>query len=71
MLLKKTGAGDAYATAFIAALFYDKSIVEAMAWGAINSASVIEQIGPQAGLLRKEQVLTKIEENPAFRGKEF
>ena len=70
-VLEKTGAGDSYTTAFVAALFYGKNIPEAMAWGAVNSASVIEQIGPQAGLLRKEQILAKIEENPDFRGKEF
>lgn len=69
--IEMTGAGDSYATAFVAALFYGKEIPEAMAWGAINAASVIEQIGPQRGLLRKEQIMTKIEQNPDFRGKEF
>lgn len=70
-VIEKTGAGDSYTTAFAAALFYGRQIPEAMAWGGINSASVIEQIGPQAGLLRKEQIITKVEGNPEFRGKEF
>lgn len=69
--IEMTGAGDSYATAFVAALYYDKEVPEAMAWGAINAASVIEQIGPQRGLLRKEQILTKIEGNRDFCGKEF
>lgn len=52
-VVERTGAGDAYATGFIAALFHKKSIATAMCWGTCNSSSVIMKYGPQDGLLTK------------------
>lgn len=52
-VVERTGAGDSFATAFLAALFYGKTVPEAMCWGTMNSSSVIMQVGPQAGLLTK------------------
>lgn len=54
--LERTGAGDSYSAGFLGAILYGKSVKEAMKWGAINSASVVEQIGAQAGLLSKEEM---------------
>lgn len=51
-VIERTGCGDAYATAFVAALHHGKSVAEAMRWGTANSASVISFVGPQRGLLR-------------------
>lgn len=52
-VLEMTGAGDAFATGFVAALHYNKDIPEALRWGTANSTSVISFIGPQEGLLTK------------------
>jgi len=52
-VVEKTGAGDAFATGFIAALFYNLDIKEALQWGNANSANVIQHIGAQVGLLDK------------------
>jgi sugar/nucleoside kinase (ribokinase family) len=49
--VEMTGAGDSFATAFIAALHHGKPVIEALRWGAANAASVVTKIGPQAGLL--------------------
>lgn len=49
----KTGAGDAFASAFLSAIILKKDIPTAMRWGTANSASVIQQIGAQKGLLNK------------------
>lgn len=49
-IVDKTGAGDAYASGFISAIFHKKSLKDAMKWGAINSASVITKIGSIHGL---------------------
>jgi len=49
----KTGAGDAYSSAFLSAIIMKKDIPTAMQWGTTNSASVIQQIGAQKGLLDK------------------
>lgn len=48
---ERTGAGDSFATAFMCALRMNHSIVEALRWGSANSWSVVQKIGPQAGLL--------------------
>ncbi len=55
-LVEATGAGDAYASGFISALFYGKKIEEAMIWGTKNAGSVIEKIGPQRGLLKRDKI---------------
>ncbi len=52
-VVERTGAGDSFATAFIAALFHKKNIHPAMRWGTCNSSSVIMKYGPQDGLLTK------------------
>ena len=70
-LLEMTGAGDAYATGLIAGLFHNKELKEAMRWGAANGASVVEQIGPQAGLLTYYQMLEKLKENSRIVAKEI
>ena len=54
--LEKTGAGDAFATGVIAALAHGHSTADALRWGTANSASVIQKIGPQAGLLHLNEI---------------
>lgn len=70
-LLEMTGAGDAYATGVLAGLFYGKSLPEAMRWGAANGASVVEQIGPQEGLLTYEKMQEVLKENSKITAKEI
>lgn len=53
---ERTGAGDAYATGFVNALIEGKDLPEAMRWGNANSWNVVRFIGPQAGLLTREEM---------------
>lgn len=53
-LVEMTGAGDSFATGFMAALYHGEGIYEALKWGTANSASVISFVGPQKGLLTKK-----------------
>ena len=55
-IVEKTGAGDAYASAFIAALIYNMPVSEAMIWGTINASHVIRELGSQNGLLTKDEL---------------
>jgi sugar/nucleoside kinase (ribokinase family) len=48
---ERTGAGDSFATGVTVALLNGKPLHEALRWGTANSRSVIDQIGPQKGLL--------------------
>jgi ribokinase len=50
----RTGAGDSFASTFTAAIILGKSPEEALSWGPINSMSVVQKIGAQAGLLSRE-----------------
>jgi sugar/nucleoside kinase (ribokinase family) len=55
-VVERTGAGDAFAVGFMGAVMSGKTIEEALKWGSCNSGSVLGFVGPQAGLLRKEQM---------------
>lgn len=70
-LVEMTGSGDAYATGVLAGLFYGKDLKEAMRWGAANGASVVEQIGPQAGLLTYSQMQERLKINSKIIAKEI
>lgn len=70
-LVEMTGAGDSYATGVLAALFHGKELKEAMRWGAANGASVVEQIGPQPGLLTYNQMQEKLKTNKKIIVKEI
>ena len=70
-LVEMTGSGDAFATGTLAGLFHGKDLKEAMRWGAANGASVVEQVGPQAGLLNYSQMLDKLKINVKIVAKEI
>ncbi len=59
-VIERTGAGDAFSTAYISALIYQETYENALKWGTLNSDSVIKYIGPQAGLLTRKQILSKL-----------
>jgi ribokinase len=70
-VIERTGAGDSTSTGIIAALTYGKSIPEALKWGVFNSASVIQEVGPQKGLLKKTTMYKFLRENKDLVAEEF
>jgi ribokinase len=54
--IETTGAGDAFATGFLASLFHGNTLPEALRWGAANAGSVVGKIGPQDGLLKLKEL---------------
>jgi ribokinase len=48
---ERTGAGDAFASTFVAALAKGNSLEGALQWAPINSMNVVQHTGAQAGLL--------------------
>lgn len=59
-VIEKTGAGDAYTAGFLSAILSGKSIKDAMVWGSVNAAGVVQKIGAQEGLLRIQQMEEKL-----------
>ncbi len=55
-IVDKTGAGDAFSSGAMSALFYNKPLLEVLAWGAINSSSVLTQVGSIHGLKTKKEM---------------
>jgi len=55
-----TGAGDAFTSGFIAARFYGLDLQSSLLSGARNSASIIQKINAQDGLLNKESLLRAV-----------
>ena len=54
--LERTGAGDAFAIACSVAMLNGSDMGTALRWGTANAWSVIQKIGPQAGLLKKAEM---------------
>lgn len=62
--VERTGAGDAFSSTFVAAVAAGESIETALSWAPINSMSVVQKIGAQAGLLSKEALLGHLANAP-------
>ena len=61
----RTGAGDSFSSTFTAAIALGKTPAEALAWGPINSMSVVQYIGAQAGLLSRAKLEELLQNKPA------
>ena len=60
----RTGAGDAFASTIVAALALGENMDVALTWAPINSASVVQKIGAQAGLLHREEIEKFLQDAP-------
>ncbi len=49
--ISRTGAGDAFGSAFTAAILSDHSVEDALRIGTMNAESVVQQVGAKAGIL--------------------
>ncbi len=62
---ERTGAGDAFTSTFVAAIMKGADLQGALLWAPINSMSVVQQVGAQAGLLSESQIDRYLREAPA------
>jgi len=60
----RTGAGDSFSSTFTSAIILGKDPAEALTWGPINSMSVVQHVGAQAGLLKMEELIKYLENRP-------
>lgn len=63
-VVEKTGAGDSWATGFLAARLHGKDIPTSMRWGNANAVSVIGKVGAESGLLTRDMLEKISEEQP-------
>jgi len=61
---ERTGCGDAFSATFVSALILGTTPLEALTWAPINSMSVVEYVGAQAGLLSRTQLEDLLKKAP-------
>ncbi|MCA9477579.1 MAG: carbohydrate kinase family protein [Nanoarchaeota archaeon] len=59
-VVETTGAGDAFASGFVAGLFHHLPLADAMKLGMVQAESVIQSIGAKESLLLKEVAFSRI-----------
>jgi ribokinase len=64
--IEATGAGDGFATGFLGARMQGKHLRDALAWGSVNGASVVHEVGPTKGLLARAQIARRLREHPRY-----
>lgn len=62
----RTGAGDSFASTFVAALIKGNTIEGALQWAPINSMSVCQKVGAQAGLLKEKELEHYLSQAPSW-----
>jgi sugar/nucleoside kinase (ribokinase family) len=62
--LDRTGAGDAFSSTIVAALAMGESMDTGLTWAPINSMSVVQKLGAQAGLLSLDKLKEYLEKAP-------
>ncbi len=63
--VERTGAGDAFSSTTVVALALGKDLQSALKWGAVNSMSVVQEVGAQKGLLSKEEIEEYLKKGPS------
>ena len=63
--LERTGAGDAFSSTVAVALAQGENLEMALKWGAVNSMSVVQHVGAQEGLLKRDQIEEYLAKVPA------
>jgi 2-dehydro-3-deoxygluconokinase len=61
---ERTGAGDAFSSALIAALVKGLPLRTALAWAPVNAMSVVQDVGSQTGLLSESELRKYLEDAP-------
>lgn len=63
---ERTGAGDAFASTFVAALMKGNTIEGALQWAPINSMNVVQHVGAQQGLLKEDDLEELLKSSPEW-----
>jgi len=69
--VERTGAGDAYASSFLAHYLLGLDVAECMKRGTFNANSVVSKVGAQEGLLNKEEMEKIAADNKDFKAEKI
>ncbi len=58
----RTGAGDSFASGFVASLAHGEDVPTAMRWGVLNASATIQKVGAHNGLLTEEHLRKRMAE---------
>lgn len=61
---ERTGAGDAFSSAFVAAIIKGASVESALQWAPINSMNVVQHVGARDGLLTEQEMAEYLHKAP-------
>lgn len=64
--VERTGAGDSFASTFVAALIKGNTLEGALQWAPINSMNVVQHVGAQTGLLNETQIGELLQRAPSW-----
>jgi len=70
-IVDSTGAGDAYASALVAALQLGRPLAEAMAWGTVQAARCVSVFGTTPGLVRRVELEAEVAAHQELAGRPF
>lgn len=62
VVVEKTGAGDAYASGFLAGTLLGHDVARCMQWGTVDAAAVIGKVGAEPGLLTREEIERRVQQ---------
>lgn len=62
--VERTGAGDSFSSALVAAIIKGNNLEGALQWAPINSMNVVQHVGAQAGLLTEEEIEDLLKKAP-------
>lgn len=70
--IERTGAGDAFASTFVAAIMKGSNIEGALQWAPINSMNVVQNVGAQKGLMSEHELGELLQKAPEwYRAEHF
>lgn len=61
---ERTGAGDAFSSAFVAAIIKGANVESALQWAPINSMNVVQHVGARDGLLTEQEMAGYLHKAP-------
>lgn len=71
IVVSTLGAGDAFASTFVAAIEKFNDVAKALEYASVNAASIVSHFGAQDGFLTFEEIEKRLQTEPDFKCEKF